>query len=155
MIAGEAQNALVKRLQEEGHDLRAVTRKDGHRDLYLGRIRTPKGLDDIWVSYRGIDHLSRNRSAARERYIDYALATFRHPSEVWLREILRRGQVRYSRNFLGRFEDGTSIIAVDRWDGGNDWLLWTYYPAHKDEILKNLSKFRRGTLLWRRAPNPY
>ena len=137
---------LVERLRQEGFEPALVRRNDRKRDLYLARIETPGDLDDLVVSYQGIRHVVDDHvDAAREGLADYVLPTIRRPSEVWL---TRGKRDRLARVFLGRFEDGRSIVVVDHWDGRDSWILWTLYEASESSRQRELAKFRRGLLLY-------
>ena len=152
--SAEAKRILIQHLGCDRFRPVRLTRTDGRRDLFLNRIRTPLAAEPhVYISYRGIKHLIEHhpRSEARERFVHYALATLRWPSEAWGRSYHhpRTGRV-HRRLLLGRFNDGRTIVVVDHQTAPLTHLLWTYYEARNRKGRLDIDKYRRGRLLWRR-----
>lgn len=150
-----AKRFLLDRLGAPDFAAYRLTRADGRRDLILNRVKTAVPEDSyVYVSHRGIKHIVEDhpRKGARERFVDYALATLRQPSEVWMQRVhySRTGHRHRRRCFLGRFRDGRNMVVVDHQDQPHHHLLWTFYEATERQVEFDLDRFRQGQLLWSR-----
>ena len=125
----------------------SVMRGDGRRDTILNLIKTPDGLDDVYITESFIDHIIDKKDDHREEFVHYILPSLQNPAEVWLTAVEVRGQTAYRRHFVTAFEDKDIVAVVEEMalDNEGAWLLWTFYPR------RNINSARVGTPLYRKG----
>ena len=124
----------------------SIMRGDGRRDTILNLIKTPDGLDDVYVTESFIDHIIDKKDDHREQFAHYILPSLQDPAEVWLTAVEVGGKPMYRRYFLTAFEGINTVAVVEEMALGNKdaWLLWTFFPR------KDINRARVGIRLYGR-----
>ena len=124
----------------------SVMRGDGRRDTILNLIKTPDGLDDVYVTESFIDHIIDKKDDHREQFVRYILPSLQDPAEVWLTAVEVGGKPMYRRYFLTAFEGINTVAVAEEMALGNKdaWLLWTFFPR------KDINRARVGIRLYGR-----
>ena len=127
-----------------------VKRGDGKKDTVLNLIKTPDGLDDVYISESFIDHIIADKHDHREQFVHYILPSLQDPAEVWLAAVKfnfkGREKMEYRRYFLTAFSDINTVTVVEKiaLNDKDAWLLWTFFTRER------INSMRRGILLHHR-----
>ena len=143
----EAAKAQIREIMAQGGGGPVpVMRGDGRRDTILNLIKTPDGLDDVYITESFIDHIIDKKDDHREQFVHYILPSLQDPAEVWLTAIEVGGKPMYRRYFLTAFEDINTVAVVEEMalDNKDAWLLWTFFHS------KDIGRIRMGTRFYDR-----
>ena len=123
-----------------------ITRSfDGKKDQLYNIVRTPEGLDDVYLTDRFVDHVIYHHTDHREQFANYVLPTLQDPLEVYLQAVtLDNGKVTYRQMFIKHFTDKKTVMIVQE-DAKYGALAWSFVPLNRFS-----KKHRTGKLIYRR-----
>ena len=109
-----------------------IARADGRQDQLYNIVRTPEGLDDVYLTDRFVHHvIVETGQDHREQFAGYVLPTLQKPFEVYLSAVkLKDGKTVLRQVYLGAFE-GRKTVLVAQEDAINGVLAWSFYPRDK------------------------